>query len=749
MLTKPEFKSNLHIEVVESVGVFVLMESEHFLLAGRAYELLAPLIDGDRTVDRIVDELQEKISPAEIYYALMTMKQDGYIVEASDFMPPQVAAISDLLGADRMEALYKLKTTRVGVRSFGAVDREPLMAKLKSLGIQVEDSGDIEIVLTDDYLREELAAYNQQALAAKHPWMLVKPIGTTLWIGPIFVPEKTGCWDCLAQRLRGNRPVERFIQNKTGIAKVFPSSTSILQSPSQGALEQAAIELVKWIVQPKLSELEGKLVTLDAIALKTQNHFLVKRSQCSSCSTESDRSILRQPAPIVLTSRKKTFTEDGGHRSFSPEETLKKYQHHVSHLIGAVKELEKFSLPSEGLMHLYYSGHNFSKMGDDLYFLRQGGRNSSAGKGKTDLQAKASALCEALERYSGLFQGDEIRFKGIYKEMEEAAIHPHSCMNFSKEQYRTRLEWNERSGSSFNLTNEPFDEEAEIEWTPVWSLTNRAFKYLPTAFCYFGYPSYPKEVFGTDSNGNAAGNTKEEAIIQGFMELVERDSVALWWYNRVKRPAVDLESFNEPYCQGIKKYYQNLNRELWVLDLTSDFNIPVFVAISRRVDRPAEDIIFGFGAHFDPKIALLRALTEMNQILPSVPTLGWNNTYLNWDKIATYWWQNATIENQPYLVPDENVPAKKYEDFLQLASDDLYEDVMTCVELTKERGMEMLVLDQTRPDIGLNVVKVIVPGMRHFWKRLAPGRLYDVPVKLGWLDAPLKEEELNPIPVFF
>ena len=45
--------------------------------------------------------------------------------------------------------------------------------------------------------------------------------------------------------------------------------------------------------------------------------------------------------------------------------------------------------------------------------------------------------------------------------------------------------------------------------------------------------------------------------------------------------------------------------------------------------------------------------------------------------------------------------------------------------------MEMLVLDQTRPDIGLPVVKVIVPGMRQFWARFAPGRLFDVPVALG------------------
>ena len=40
----------------------------------------------------------------------------------------------------------------------------------------------------------------------------------------------------------------------------------------------------------------------------------------------------------------------------------------------------------------------------------------------------------------------------------------------------------------------------------------------------------------------------------------------------------------------------------------------------------------------------------------------------------------------------------------------------------------MLVLNQTRPDIGLPVVKVIIPGLRHFWSRFGAGRLYDVPV---------------------
>ena len=70
---------------------------------------------------------------------------------------------------------------------------------------------------------------------------------------------------------------------------------------------------------------------------------------------------------------------------------------------------------------------------------------------------------------------------------------------------------------------------------------------------------------------------------------------------------------------------------------------------------------------------------------------------------------------------------------------------MACVDLTKQAGLDFLVLDQTRLDIEVPVVRVIVPGLRHFYRRFAPGRLYDVPVKLGWRDRPVAESDVNPI----
>ncbi|MCU0286092.1 MAG: YcaO-like family protein [Acidobacteria bacterium] len=94
------------------------------------------------------------------------------------------------------------------------------------------------------------------------------------------------------------------------------------------------------------------------------------------------------------------------------------------------------------------------------------------------------------------------------------------------------------------------------------------------------------------------------------------------------------------------------------------------------------------------------------------------------------------------------MPAKTALDYPRLCKSTIYDSLIFCIETAAAQGLETLVLDMTRRDIGLPVVKVIVPGLRHFWRRLAPGRLYDVPVKMKWLKAPLTEEELNPLGLF-
>lgn len=747
-MKKPRFKPHFHVEIVPPDTVYLLSEQSSIALKGRIYCQLAPILDGNHSVGEIIGKLKEEIPFTSIYYALNQLKSKGYTTEVVDSLPPEVAAFWSLLNIDPQVSFNRLQETFVSVTSFGDVPTEPLIVGLESLGIQVRDSRShqglksLAVVLTNDYLQPDLRHFNQAAVDANQPWVLVKPVGVELWIGPIFYPGRTGCWQCLAQRLYGNREVETAIRQQKGSLESIPTSRAILSSTLQIGLNLAATEILKWIVLEgtqfnSIPTLEGKVITFNSANLELQTHILTKRPQCAVCGNEERRD---QPKPIILTSRKKQFTNDGGHRIFSPEQTLKYYEHHISPITGVVSALVRSSEYEGNLLHSYLAVHNFGSA-TDLQSLRHLLHHKAAGKGKTDQQARASGFCEAIERYCGVYQGDEIRVKSTYAQLV-SGIHPSVCLHFSPTQYQNRAVLNQKFGVDF--IPEPFDETKEIEWTPVWSLTQQTFKYLPTALCYFNYPLPPDHLFGfANSNGNAAGNTLEEAILQGFMELVERDSVSIWWYNRLQRPAVDLASFQDPYLLELQAYYKSLKREFWVLDLTSDLKIPVFAAVSRCTDE-AEKIVAGYGCHFDAKIALLRAVTEMNQFLTRVETQYPRKTEGELHEWLTF----AAIANQPYLTPNHLEP-KVYTDYPEHCSDDLQEDVLRCVAIAKQHNLETLVLDQTRPDIGLNAVKVIVPELRHFLPRFGSGRLYDVPVKMGWLAAPLVEEQMNQIPMPF
>ena len=238
----------------------------------------------------------------------------------------------------------------------------------------------------------------------------------------------------------------------------------------------------------------------------------------------------------------------------------------------------------------------------------------------------------------------------------------------------------------------------------------------------------------------------EEAIQQGFFELVERDACALWWYNRVTRPGVNLDSFDDPFFASMQNSFNQAGRELVVLDITSDLGVPTVMAISwRQID--GGGIHLGLGCHLEARLAISRALAELNQ--GAVDEFGDKDpaSLEGFNIDHARWLREATIENQPYLRPADG-PRRVASDFTNEATRDVRDDLLISIEKLRAKGLEMIVLDHTRPDIGFPVARVVVPGLRHFWARLAPGRLYDAPVSMGWLDRPKTESELNPIAFF-
>ena len=475
-------------------------------------------------------------------------------------------------------------------------------------------------------------------------------------------------------------------------------------------------------------------------------HPLSHRPQCPECG--DPMILLNPPKPIMLQDHPLQVGVGGGYRTLSGAETYRKYERQISPLTGIAPYIKVYSNHLEGPIHNYSSGRNRAMQSSSMFWMNLNLRTANGGKGKTEQQAQTGALCEAIERYSLMYIDPRYSIQGSFEGIPDA-IHPNDCMLFSNKQIAERNLTNPQNTMFHSLVPISFDQHLKMDWTPVFSLTQKKFKYLPSCYCYAQYPggdesnlfAYP------DTNGAAAGNTLEEAILQGILELIERDAAAIWWYNQIPRRAVDLKSANNPYFTEVMAYYRNLNRSITVLDIRSDLNIPVFAAISHdlRPNHP-DEIIYAFGAHVDPAIALERAVIELNQILPIAVHQG--SEFLTQDETFLNWLRHRKMDDLPHFNPISGPDLNITSEFPNPPPLGLLPAIEHCMKATEEAGLETLVLDLTQPDIGLNVAKVIVPGLRHMWRRTAPGRLYEVPEKMGWLPKKLQESELNSDSIF-
>lgn len=744
------FKRHLRVEAIEGDAVYVLSERGTTALQGGQVQELAALLDGTRTLAGILEEAAPSLTAATAARMIAELARADLIGYRDPAADAPTEAYWECAGLDGATATASLLTTRVELIALGRVDADAARTECAAAGLRLAgpaagDTAGFSLVLCDDYLDPRLAEIDARHRAQSRPWLLAKPFGAETWVGPVFGNRggDGACWSCLAHRLRGHQASRAPVLHALGLSGTVPLPEASLATVRALGVHTAVLETAKWVAGLRY-EGQNAICTLDTRTLKTRQHPVARRPQCAACG---DPGLVteRVRRPFVPRSSPKTHVVGGNHRACSPETVLERYRHLADPVTGIISELRPAPGSPEGL-NRYVAGRNMA-LGDSrsLTGLRGGLRGQSGGKGTTAQEAEVGALCEALERYCGTRQGDEPTVRDTLAGLGPSALHPNLCQLFSDRQFREREPWNRRH-SQFQQIPQPFDPKAPTDWTPVWSLTTGSHRYLPTSMLYFGAaPGGAPNAPWADSNGNAAGSSPEDAVVQGFLEVVERDAVALWWYNRTRQPMVDLDAFDEPWLARTRRSYARLHRELWVLDLTADFGIPVMAALSRRTDKETEDISFGFGAHFDPRLALRRAVTEMAQLLP--PDDG-SAEIRGGDRELVDWWRTGTVRNQPYLRPDPAEAPRTPGHYTYTVRGDLHEDIEAAHALVRSHGMELLVLDQTRPDIGLPVVKVIIPGMRHFWARLAPGRLFDVPVRLGRRDRPVVYEEINPVPLF-
>jgi YcaO-like protein with predicted kinase domain len=266
------------------------------------------------------------------------------------------------------------------------------------------------------------------------------------------------------------------------------------------------------------------------------------------------------------------------------------------------------------------------------------------------------------------------------------------------------------------LPREPgrkLDLDARFDWVRGWDLLAGAPAWVPleavTLDCVFR-PGYAP-TFALGSNGLASGNHLLEAIVHGLCEVIERDAEARWRLARGQR-RVELATVGDAHGRALLDRLAAARVRTTVWDITSDVGVPAYgCAIMEDPREPAWralGLYQGFGCHLDAPVALARAVSEAVQTRVS---------YISGSRDDFFPHDYARTTDEPLLLQiwDElDEPPEERVDFAaapRLAKATFQDDLQTLLRLLQAAGArQVLVVDLSRPDLQVPVVKVLVPG---------------------------------------
>ena len=143
----------------------------------------------------------------------------------------------------------------------------------------------------------------------------------------------------------------------------------------------------------------------------------------------------------------------------------------------------------------------------------------------------------------------------------------------------------------------------------------------------------------TGSNGFAAGNTLEEALVQGSCELYERFCIEEFYHNNIKYfYKINLNNLSNQYQKYIS-ILKTKNIEINIYDCSYIINMPVLLLVAFVKDK--NYFFYQFGAHPIFNIALERCFTELYQ---GIDYLLYAKKYQSFTQYHTSTWADVTIK---------------------------------------------------------------------------------------------------------
>lgn len=236
--------------------------------------------------------------------------------------------------------------------------------------------------------------------------------------------------------------------------------------------------------------------------------------------------------------------------------------------------------------------------------------------------------------------------------------------------------------------------------------------WVPASAVFHPYSSkLDMMLFRTSTNGLASGNTLEEAILHGLLEVVERDSWSFTEYYR--RVNGDIEIPGSGPVKDLVDKFTAKGIEVHLKDLTSDIGIPTIAAATDDVEMQDPALLtLGIGTHLDPELAAVKALLEVAQSrLTQIH--GAREDTVRGEAARKLGYERMRRINKMWLEDSEN--SISLDSFPDQVTDDIFDDLQITRARLNAKGLNRtIIVDLTREEIGISVVKVIVPGMEVF-----------------------------------
>lgn len=343
------------------------------------------------------------------------------------------------------------------------------------------------------------------------------------------------------------------------------------------------------------------------------------------------------------------------------------------------------------------------------------------GKGDTPLDARTSAVMEAVERHSAWLPQRPDTIASVTE------------LRFRPVDFVDPAEVNIKRSSRC-------DDDTPISWVRGWDVMNERSLLVPLylAGYYLNYFETPPFQIST-TNGLASGNSIEEATCHALCELIERDdwTMAELISNRLSRaltvghlglapseslgasfrelnPSIDADTLPAPHQVHLQRF-RDAGLQVELKDITSETGIPSVLAVVVEDLGPTFSHLHqGIGTHPDAGVAAMRAITEVAQsrvvdiqamrediALPDEEVQNW----------ALHVKRSAAFNPKAWAYR----PSNHRRSFAQMAShpsDDIMADLTLMLDRLRAQGMtRAVVVDLSPPDVPAKVVRVVVPGI--------------------------------------